>query len=241
MNNIQRLILAIYLTFTLFFVVADNIYSADYLVRAFKWLTVLTIFMAAFSIRKRFNEQKLMTFAALFVVIGDFFLGFGGSIQSLKSLDIPLGMLGYMVSYIILIMALQKNFSISKKNLLAIVPVALVFIPVFLHLSRFVIGPMFAATSVFGLVLCYMCWTSLCCLLRGYFSRKAAWLLALSGSLIFISDLAVAIALFDPLFKGHFIPLLENIIWITFVPAWALILSTVAEENLIVQSHTLCD
>lgn len=131
-----------------------------------------------------------------------------------------------------IIMALQKNFSISKKNLLVILPIALVFVPVFLHLSRFVNGPMFVAASVFGLILSYMCWTATCCLLRGYFTRKAALLLAISGCLIFISDLAVAIALFDPLFKNHFVPLLENIIWITFVPAWALILSTVAEENL---------
>jgi hypothetical protein len=239
MSNIQRVIMAVYFPLTIFFVVADNLYPADNLVRLIKFMTILTIFIAAFSIRKKFSEQKLMTIAVLFAVLGDFFLGFGERIPGIKSLDAPLGMLGFMISYIFLIIALHKNFSISRKNLLAVVPIALVYIPVFLNLARFITGPMFVAASIFGLVLCYMCWTALCCLLRGYFTRKTAWLLSLSGCLIFISDIVVANALFNPLFKGHFVPLLQNIIWITFVPAWALILATVAEENLKVQSSTL--
>lgn len=239
MSNIHRVIMAIYLPLTIFFVAVDNLVPGDNLVRVVKLITVFTIFIAACSIRKTFSEQKLITFAALFVVLGDFSLGFGARIPSIKSLDAPLGMLCFMISYIILIIALHKNFSLSKKNLLAAVPIALIYIPVFLNLARYVTGPMFVAASIFGLVLCYMCWTALCCLFRGYFARKAAWLFALSGSLIFISDMVVAIALFNPLFKGHFVPLLQNIIWITFVPAWAFILAAVAEENLKVQSSTL--
>ena len=39
--------------------------------------------------------------------------------------------------------------------------------------------------------------------------------------------------------KPEYAPLLQNLIWITFVPAWALILAAVAEENLKVQSTAL--
>lgn len=239
MSSIQRAIMAVYFPFTIFFVFADNYYPANNLVRLIKFLTMLTLFIAALSITKKYKEQKILTIAALFAVLGDFFLGFGERILSIHSLDAPLGMLSFMISYLFLVAALQKNFSLSQKNLMAFLPVTLVYLPVYLNLSSYVKGPMFVAASIFGLVLCYMCWTSICCLYRGYFTQKVSWFLVVSGCLIFISDLAVANALFNPLFKDQFVPVLQNIIWVTFIPAWTLILVTIAEENPTVQSSTL--
>ncbi|MDP4161100.1 MAG: lysoplasmalogenase family protein [Bacillota bacterium] len=235
MSDIQRLIIGVYFTLTMFYVVSVNLFPGDVLVRLTGWVTVLTIFIAALSIEKKCLEQKVLTVAAFFMVIGDFFLGLGERIGILKSWDVPLGMFGFMISYIFLIIAFQKNFSIKGKNLWAILPIAVVFITIFFNLAEFVKGPMFVAALVFGLVLCYMCWTALCSLFRGYFSKKAAWLIAISGCLIFISDMGVAHAVFNPLFKGQFVPWLKVYIWITFVPAWTLILATVTEENLKVQ------
>lgn len=249
MNKLQRTLLAVYLLLTLLIIMLDRSFPDSLAIRIFKFGTVCSLLVSARLIPKDYWEQRILTLALWFAVGGDFFLGFGPSIQLLGSLPVPLGMLSYALAYLLLSQvfarhALGKNSltptpvpafrpSYPKFELLTALGIMAVFIPVFLSLAPFFHGIMFSGALLFGLVLCCMAWKALSTLVKGYFNPRASRLIATAGVLIFASDLAVAFSLFHPEFSGSFIPWLENAIWGTFIPAWTLILLLIAEPDLL--------
>lgn len=238
MNNIQRALLAIYLPLTLLFLVLDNLYPGESFVSYIKFATIITLFLVAFCIKKKYKEQKLMTLAILFVTIGDFFLVYCRNIKELSNIVVPFGMLGFMVAYLSLILAFQKNFKIGLGELLALVPVLGIFIPNCIVLYPYITGSIFYGVTIFSLVICYMTWTTISTLFRGYYNPIVSRYIALSGFLMLICDLGVANSLFNPAFAGKFIPWLKNIIWGAYVPAWTLIVFIIATEDLFKQKLT---
>ena len=233
MNNTQRALLAVYLPLTGLFLFLDNLYPSHPIVSYSKYATIISLFLVSLVLRKCHTEQKIVSFALFFVVVADFFLVFCSTLPQLAPKVVPLGIAGFMLAYLLLILVYQKNFRITKKEGLALLVVAAIFAPVYLTLAKYVTGPLFIGTAIFGLVLCYMTWTLICTLFRGYYNPASARLIALSGILIFVSDLAVAHALFNPAYANTFVPWLKNITWICYIPAWCLQAMLVAEEKLI--------
>ena len=79
---------------------------------------------------------------------------------------------------------------------------------------------MLVGVLIFGVVLCYMTWTSICTIFRKYFNRRIAILIAISGILMFICDIGVAYSLFHPFYSTVYIPVLKNIIWMAYILGW---------------------
>jgi uncharacterized membrane protein YhhN len=86
---------------------------------------------------------------------------------------------------------------------------------------------------LFCFILCYMAWTAVSTLFRGYFSPGASCRIALAGYLMFLSDMGVANSLFNPALAGQPAPMLDVFVWVTYVPAWTLIVVTIADDNLL--------
>ena len=238
MNNTQRVLLAVYLPLTVLFLILDNLYPAHTIVSYIKYTTVISLFLASLAIKKTRAEQRIISAALFFVVIADFFFVYCGTLPQLSGNVDPLGMAGFMLAYLLLIIVYQKNFRFTKKEAFALLIIIGIITPVFVKLAPHVTGPMFIGSCVFGLVLCYMTWTSICTMFRGYFNPGAARIIAISGILLFISDLAVANSLFNPNFNDIFVPWLKNIIWGTYIPAWCLQVMLVAEENLLISPYS---
>lgn len=235
MNNIQRTLLAIYLSMSIVFLMLDNMFPGKVFVNYIKFTTVATLFATSTFINKSCLEQRLVNIALFFVVIGDFFINVGGTISELKDVSTLFGLGGFTFAYIMLILAFQKNFKVGHNEVLAIFPVLIVFILNFLDLAVF-LGSLFYPALVFGLVLSYMSWTCICTIFRGHFNAKISRCIAIAGFLLLLSDVCVAHALFNPEFSNRFVPWLENIIWITYIPSWVLIVLTVAEDKPLVKS-----
>jgi hypothetical protein len=49
---------------------------------------------------------------------------------------------------------------------------------------------------------------------------------------MYISDLAVALAMFHPYFAGSLNPWLDTLIWITYLPRWMLLNIVIHEDNI---------
>jgi len=233
MNNAQRALLAVYLPITVLFLIVDRLYPAHALVNYVKYTSVISFFLVSLAIRKTRAEQGLISLALFFVVLADFFLVYCNTLPQLANKVVPLGIAGFMLAYLVLIIVYQKNFSLSKKEAFALLAVLSIFVPVFLILAPHVTGFLFIGASVFGFVLCYMTWTSICTIFRGYFNPGAARIIALSGILMFICDLGVANSLFNPAYSGSFVPWLKNIIWGAYIPAWCMQVMLIADENLV--------
>lgn len=231
MSNSQRTLLAVYLPMILLILIFDHLYPGADMVNYLKYTVMITLFLSVTSIRKKYPEQRTMALAFLFMVIADFFLVLSPTFHLEVDLS-PLGIGGFLLAYLCLITAYQKNFKLGRVELLSALPIALVFFWVYLTLWPYVHGLMLIGTSIFGIVLCYMTWTAVCTVSRGYFSPGAARLLALSGILMFICDLGVAMSMFHPLPTQVFVPWLKNIIWAAYVPGWTILAVVINEENL---------
>ena len=108
--------------------------------------------------------------------------------------------------------------------LAALVPVAIVLLP---HLE----GAMRLWALVVTAFLSLMAWSALCTVHRGYYMRTVALRFAVAGYLMFLSDLAVGLSFFYPGLHRN-LPWLGTWIWITYIPAWALIVVNLSEPRL---------
>lgn len=233
MNKIQRILLAIYLPITLIILILDNICSGVYIVKYIKYAIMITLFLWATSIKRKTHEQRIMNLALFFVVVADFFLVFSTTIPNLKINRAPFGIAGFFFAYLCLIVAYQKNFKIDKASILSAIPATSFFIYVFSSLQSYVKGLMLIGVAIFGVVLCYMTWTSICTIFRKYYNPKIAFVIAVSGILMFICDMGVAYTMFDPQYSQVFVPWLENIIWASYIPGWTLLTVVISEEKLL--------
>ena len=234
MNNTQRILLVIYLPMTFLILILDNIYPKEDMVLYLKYTIMITLFLSAITMEKNFREQKIMALSLFFLVVADFFLVFINTIDDLKMNFSTFGVAGFLFAYICLIVAYQKNFKVGKEEIATAIPIVVIFIYVFISLQPYVKGLMLIGTLIFGMVLCYMTWTSICTIFRKYFKLKAAWLIAISGSLMFICDIGVAFSTFHPLYSKIYMPWLSNIIWAAYIPGWTLLAVIISEKDLII-------
>ncbi|WP_273225559.1 hypothetical protein [Geosporobacter ferrireducens] len=232
MNNTQRTLFAIYIPITLLIVIFDNIYSNEAMVQHLKYTIMITLCFSVTVVRKKFWEQKLMALSFLFMVIADFFLVFSTTVNGIKADFSLFGIAGFLFAYLSLIAAYHKNFKVGKAEAITVIPVASIFLYVFVSLRPYVKGFMFIETLIFGVVLCYMTWTAVCTIFRGYFNPRIASLIALSGSLMFICDMGVAFSLFHPLYAGSYMSWPKSIVWAAYILGWTILAVIVSEKDL---------
>jgi len=234
MNKIQKILLAIYLPMTLLILIIDNIYPKEDMVLYLKYSTMITLFLSAIKMKKKFREQKVMTLSLFFLVVADFFLVFINTIDNFN-IDLSfVGVVGFLFAYLCLIVAYQKNFGVGKGEITTAILIVIGFICIIISLQPYVKGLMFVGILIFGLVLCYMTWTSICTIFRNYFKPKLARLIAISGVLMFICDIGVAFSRFHPLYLKGYMPWLPYIIWGTYIPGWTILAIIISEKNLLV-------
>jgi len=233
MNNTQRILLVIYIPITVLILILDNIYPKEDIVLYLKYTIMITLFLSAITMQKKFREQKIMALSLFFLVVADFFLVFVNTIDNLKLNFSEFGVTGFLFAYICLIIAYQKNFKVGKEEIIIAILIGIIFLYVVISLQPYVKGLMLIGTLIFWSVLCYMTWTSICTIFRRYFNLKSAWLIAISSSLMFICDIGVAFSRFHPLYSKIYVPWLSNVIWATYIPGWTLLVVIISEKNLI--------
>jgi hypothetical protein len=233
MNNTQKVLLSIYLPITFLILVLDNVFPGIDIVWYLKYTIIITLFLSALTIRKKFREQNIMALSLFFVVAADFFLVYSLTLKNLKINLIPFGIIGFLLAYLCLIVAYQKNFRVGKKEIITAVFIIVIFLLVILHLIPHIKGVMLIETLIFWFVLCYMTWTSICTIFRKYYNAKIARLIALSSILMFICDIGVAYGLFYPVYSEFLITLVKNIVWAAYILGWTFLTIIISEENLL--------
>jgi hypothetical protein len=113
-------------------------------------------------------------------------------------------------------------------------PVLAVLIPILVMLLPRVSGPFLIVALIFALTVSFMAWSAICTISRGYYTRTVSIRFAIAGYLMFLSDMGVALVFFYPGMQTN-VTWLLNEIWITYVPAWTLILINIMENKLILE------
>lgn len=231
MNNTQRVLLSVYLPITLLILFLDDAFPNVNMVWYLKYTVIVTLFLAAFSIKKRYREQKLMTLSLFFVVIADFFLVFSLTLIDIKINLMPFGIAGFFFAYICLIFAYEKNFKMGRAEILTAIPIAVTFLLVFLSLQPYIKGLMIIGALFFEAVLCYMLWTSVCTIFRKYYKSKITFLIAVSSLFMFICDIGVAYGLFYPNYSDRLYTVVKNVVWLVYIMGWTLLTVIISEEE----------
>ncbi|MFZ5652171.1 MAG: lysoplasmalogenase family protein [Bacillota bacterium] len=234
MNIRQRIILAVSLSLTAGILTLDNLFPGEKAVNYVKFTTVFFLFAVALFSFKQYREKVLLNIAVFFAMVGDFFLDIlNVNMPSMYGRAAIYGAMAFFLAYLTLIAAFIKGRGAGRWGLLALAPVLAPAVPVFLMIRPHIWPQLYWGAVIFAFVLCFMAWAALCTMFRGYYSPGAARRLALAGYLILVSDSGVALAQFHPAFAGHFTPWLENIIWGTYIPAWTLVVVSIAGDDLL--------
>jgi len=233
MNSIQKSIVFLSFISTLFIIVVDNLFPGYTTVRIFKLLVIISLFLRASTIEKKYPEQNLLTLALFFAAAGDFIFVLSHTRPTLFSLVTPFGAAQFALAYLFLLNVYSKKGKFSFYHTVLFLLFIGIFFQLFGKYFLHIQGLLIYALFLFGLILCCMTWRSVCTLFEGYYTFHSAIYMALSGILIFLSDTFVGIAVFEPAFFNQFVPWMENVIWGTFILAWTTVLLLVAEDRLI--------
>ena len=197
-----------------------------------------TMVLAAWLLTTRLRERYLLRLAFLFTLVSDYFFILAQVFDESMPNRQLYGMLGFILSYLFLILAFSRQMKFGHRELMTFLPFGLIFLYLFMNLQKFATGFMLQAGIGIGVILSLAGMTMVSTLYRGLYTRRAAWMIALAGFLMFFSDLFVAYSIYDPAF-ANFMLWKENLIWGTYVPAWTLLLLLMAEDRpyLEVQNH----
>lgn len=227
-------ILQVYITWAFLLGFLDLIFPGAPVLIYVKFLTTCSLFLTALAIRKKYLEQYLITAACFWAALADYFFLLAKTSELKAQLWQLLGASSFLIAYLILSYGFHKGQPQKAEGmtalvlLLALSPTITQLAPVFKsYPAYFYLGACFFATT-----LLFFAWTAWGTLFRGYFTPSCARRIALAGGLIFLSDLAVAHAVFNPAYSSHFTPWLSCLIWITYIPAWALLVTVTAASRL---------
>ena len=231
----QRLFLGVVSTqlaavLVLFHLLEDN-YRALGIV---KYAVIGSLFVASRFLPRPTADHRWLAAAVACLFAGDFFLILLGTLPGFAPDQVVVkvgGMVGFLAAYLCLLGAYWRRVGWSRAEWLRLLPVVGVLVPVAVVLLPHVGGAMRVWALVFTAFLALMAWSALCTVPRGHYARPVARRFAVAGCLMFLSDLAVGLSFFYPgLHRNQ--PWLGTFIWITYVPAWALIVVNLAEPRL---------
>lgn len=231
-NNAQRVLLTTYLPLTILILISEYRYSQTDIMAWLKITVSICLALTAVGLRKGYPEQKVMAVAFVFMAVGDFLFVIPPLVGDWSRATMPMGIASFLIAYICLILAFRKDASAGRTELLIALPIIILIIYLGVLLFPFVNLSLFMGMAIFALVLGYMTLTAVATIPRGYYSTESAWLIALAGCLIFISDMRLAYEALYPVGSG-LIPLGSNYVRGPFVVGWALLSLVVAEHHLL--------
>ena len=199
-----------------------------------KYAVIGSIFAASRLLPRPTADHQRLSAAVAFLFVGDFFLIFAGTLPGVSpdQTFVKLGgMVGFLGGYLCLLAAYWRQVRWGRHELMALLPVLAALVPVAIVLWPHLHGMMRAWALIFTGFLSLMAWSALCTVHRGYYARPVALRFAVAGYLMFLSDLAVGLSFFYPGLHRN-LPWLGTLIWITYVPAWALVVVNLSEPRL---------
>ena len=234
MKSQDRFIYIVFFLLTALLVVFNVVFGRSDATKILVFATRASLFAVALLSRKKYFEQKMLTVAFGLSLFSDFFFVFiKMSVFKLSSPWFDLaGIVGFIGAYLLLSIIFSRNVKIRQLDLVVATPFVIVFSIVLFALIEYASGFLMAAALVLGCILCYMGMTMIASIYRGYFTKQSAVLIAIAGVTLYVSDMFVAFSMFHPDYQD-FVLWMQNIIGITYMIGWTILLYLVRKSNLI--------
>jgi hypothetical protein len=240
MNDVQKILLAVYIPLTVLVIIFENFCFETDIINYLKYTIIITLFLAVISVKKKFPEQRIMARSFYYVVMADFFFVLYGTFHLKLDLSF-IGGLGFFLAYLVLIKAYGKNFRINKISVPVAIPIAVIYAFILAAIYPYVNIFIFFGVLVFGIVIGLMTLRAICTIFMKYYNPKIAIIIAISAILMFICDAGEIVATFNPAYAPTAAPWLQNIIWASYIPGWALLAVVINEKKLLLQHEASHD
>lgn len=242
LNRVQRGLAIVCLPIVVLDIGLDFLVPGSGLAAWGHYLPMLGLLAVAVRIRGKSRRQMLMTLAVWWMVIADIFLVLTGEIPLDRRCSEPLGVACFGLAYLHLIVAYRHRAIRGRHALLT----AGVIIAVSLSAAGLawpqVPSGQRPGAALFVLILSAMTWLAVCAngrpgagsdtpAARPQNPYRSGRLTALSGILMFVCDLGVALRNYLPAGLGQLEPLLVIVVWSAYVPAWTLLVILMAESG----------
>lgn len=223
LSSKQKIIAIIY-TLLLVLILGLEYYNVNF--SLISWIRFLTMFSLAIVsiLSNKIDHLQRVSVVFILMVFGDFFLVLGNAIKAFDQNLVFLGFFPFALAYIVLSFIYLNSYRLSIKDVFIGLPFFILGIFLFININSFINGWIIKlAISVLLAALLIASWTSLLFLFKDTFSKKRSILLALSGILMLACDLGVGLDLFCPNFNQirNSIPI--NLVWLFYLPGWALL------------------
>lgn len=234
MKRSTRILTVVFLVLTLMILQFHSLYGIEAPTLFLRFGVRIALLLATAVGVNKHKEQKILVLAFLLTVVSDYFFVY------LKAVDPDMvnrklfGMIGFIAVYLVLIVAFQRNFRIGKAEIITALPFVGSFLGVMIALRQYMTGLYLIFAVILGAVLVYAGMTMVATLYRGFFNRRTAWLIALSGCILFISDIIVAYSMFHPEYN-NFILWKDNTIWLTYMIGWLMLLFVAVEDRILIR------
>lgn len=231
MGKIKNRLFAIYFPLTAVIIVLEHMSNNDTILLNLKFATMVSLCLCVQIFHKEHKEQKILAKAYLFMVISDFFLVFlknwfsGGNLKTY-------GAIGFTVAYLIMIYVYKKFFVIKKGQIFTGIVIYGIFFSQIFRLRMYMNLTTIITGALFGIVICSMTVMAVSIFIVQSFSKRNSALVALSGILMLICDLVVAVNGIDPSIGEKIILYILNVIWLAYVPGWTMLASVILNEKL---------
>lgn len=192
------------------------------------------IFVISLLYLKPTREHHVLGWAFKFIYLADFFFVFLGTVPGFSPEDPLLNLCGltvFALGYFCFIWISLQGAQWNRREWLIWLPILLVALPV--GGSCFV--RMRSDQTVFFFLfvpfVSFVGWSGLSSLVRTTFKPEIRSLLALSGVLFFLSEMAFSVGSFYPGYHRN-MPWIGNAIWATYIPGWIALLCVLSTEKL---------
>ncbi len=231
MNSKDKIIYGYIIILTVLLLITNVILKGGILAKIIMVTIRVSLMIAAIGSQKKYREQRLLVFAFVFSVISDLFLTIFELITPYRAVYDIIGILGFFGTYLVLNAVFIRNRRFNVLDFLVSWPFWLVFAIIARILIPFVSGPLRIVAIFLGAMLCFTAANMAATIYRGFYRKKVSYLIAMSGTMIFVCDMFVAFSMFHPEFQ-HFIVWVENTTWIIYTGEWLLLLVVVKSKNL---------
>lgn len=231
MGIYQKALLIVFLSATIFLLVME-VYVTDGDVLSYsRYIIMLCLGVATFSGRGDLEEQRRLSWAFPLMLTGDFFLVFSYTIEGFTENIRCFGFIPFSMSYIIMIKVYLKGFRWSNNYLLPSIFYGVAASALIITLYPYVDGIIAIAGFVALGAVTVMSWAGSVALWNGYYSKRSAIMMALSGFLMAVCDYGVAMEMFYPGFYTIREAIAINVVWLSYLPGWSILALLVVDKN----------
>lgn len=232
MNSLGRNLLVIFTVLTVILIVMEALGIDGDVISYSRYAVVLILCISVYIRRGSSQAQRRLFWAFPFMVVGDFFLVYSYTLDGFPQMLRYFGFIPFSIAYIIITRVYLKGFKWNIRSILLAIVYGLFILALGSKIYPLINGIEMALGTIVALTVTILAWAGASALWNGFYSKRIAAMMAISGILMVVCDYGVAFDLFYPDFHQIREELVLNLVWLTYIPGWVILALVVVDRDI---------